>query len=66
MIEMHMALLALRRIALVSTQSELNVARMDVADLLDQAGWRKLAQTVIDSIGRPVACDDREGPSSQG
>ena len=31
MIEMHMALLALRRIALASAQSELDVARMDVA-----------------------------------
>lgn len=64
MIDLHRVLLALRRIALVSTQSELDVARMDVADLLDQAGWSKSARTVIDSIGRPVASDDR-GNSSQ-
>ncbi len=64
MIEVFRALLALRRMALVSTQSELDVARMDVADLLDQAGWSKSARTVIDSIGRPVASDDR-GNSSQ-
>lgn len=55
MIELNMALLALRRIALISTQSELDVARMDVADVLDQAGWSKSARTVIDSMGRPVA-----------
>jgi hypothetical protein len=64
MIEMHMALRALRQIALASTHSELDVARMDVADLLDQAGWSKSARTVINSIGRPVASDDR-GNSSQ-
>jgi len=63
MIEMHVALLALRRIALVSTQSELDVARMDAADLLDQAVWRKSARSVIDSIGRPVASGDRDSPS---
>lgn len=38
MIETHMALLALRRIALASTQSELDIARMEMADLFDQAG----------------------------
>jgi len=63
MIEVHRALLALRQMALVSTQSELDVARMDVADLLEQAGWSKSARTVIDSIGRPVAPDDRDSPS---
>src|SRR3546814_8517445 len=36
-----------------------DLARMDAADLLDQAGWRKSARTVIDSIGRPVASGDR-------
>lgn len=63
MIELHGVLLALRRIALVSAQSELDVARMDVADLLDQADWSKSARTVIDSIGRPVDFDDRDSPS---
>jgi hypothetical protein len=63
MIEVHMVLFALRRIALASTQSELDVARMDVADLLDQAGWPKSARAVVDSIGRPVACGDRDSPS---
>jgi len=63
MIELHRVLLALRRIALVSTQSELDIGRMDVADVLDQAGWSKSARTVIDSIGRPVASDDRDSPS---
>jgi hypothetical protein len=63
MIEMNRALLVLRRIALVSTQSELDVARMDAADLLDQAGWSKAARSVIDSIGRPVPSDNRASPS---
>ncbi|AEG48619.1 MULTISPECIES: hypothetical protein [Sphingomonadaceae] len=66
MIEMHLALSALRRVALVSTQSELDAARMEAADILDQAGWEKSARIVIDSIGRPVASDDQEGPSRQG
>ncbi|HUD94847.1 hypothetical protein [Sphingobium sp.] len=66
MIEMHMALRALRQIALASTQSELDVARMDAADILDEAGWEKSARTVIDSIGPPVASDDAEGTQQQG
>jgi len=36
---------------------------MDAADLLDQAGWRKSARTVIDSIGRPVGRADQDSPS---
>jgi len=66
MIEMHMALSALRRVALVSTQGELDAARMEAADILDQAGWEISARTVIDSIGRPIASDDQEGPSQPG
>ena len=66
MIEMHMALRALKQIALASTQGELDIARMDAADILDQAGWENSARTVIDSIGRPVVPDDRESPPQQG
>jgi len=66
MIEMHLALRALRQIAIASTQSELDVARMDVADVLDRAGWENSARIVIDSIGRPIAADDQERPSQQG
>ncbi|MGE4410449.1 MAG: hypothetical protein AB7D33_07760 [Sphingobium sp.] len=65
MIEMHMALRALRQIALASTQSELDVARMEATDVLDQAGWENSARTVIDNIGLTVTAD-REGPSQQG
>lgn len=60
MIEMHLALHALRRLALVSTQSQLDVARMEAADILDQAGWEKSARTVVDTIGRGIAADDQE------
>jgi len=62
MIEMFLALQALRRIACVTTQSELDAARMDAADVLDQAGWEKSARAVIDSIGRPVASDTQGRP----
>ena len=55
MIEMHMALCALRRMALAATQQDLDAARMDAADVLDQAGWEKSARNVIDSIGVPIA-----------
>jgi len=55
MIEMHMALRALRRMALAATQQDLDAARMDAADVLDQAGWEKSARHVIDSIGVPIA-----------
>lgn len=63
MTDMVMALLALRQIAPVTTQSELDAARMEAADILDQAGWEKSARTVIDSIGRSVADHHRERPS---
>lgn len=71
MIEMHMGLRAQRQIALAADQSELDVARTAVADILERAGWENSARTVIDSIRCPVvsqdaASDDQEGPSQQG
>ena len=63
MTDMVMALRALRRVALVATQSELDSARMEAADILDQAGWEKSARAVIDSIGLPVADHHPERPS---
>jgi len=71
MIEMHMGLRALRQIALAADQSERDVVRTDVSDILERAGWENSARIAIDSIGRPVvshdaASDDQEGPSQQG
>lgn len=64
MIEMAIALRALRRLALACSQSELDMARMEAADVLDQAGWTKSASTVVDSIGLSVVPDERERPSA--
>lgn len=61
-----MALRALRQIALAAIQSELDAARMEAADILDQAGWENSARTVIDSIGHPVTSADRQSPPQQG
>ena len=71
MIEMHMGLRALRQIALAADQSERDVVRTDVSDILERAGWENSARTVIDSICCPVvshdaASDDQEDPSQQG
>ena len=61
MIDMTIALRALRQLALASTQSELDVARMEAMDVLDEAGWKKSARAVRHAIGLPVtSC---EGPS---
>ena len=65
MIDMHLVLRALRRLALASTQDEIDVARMEAADILDQAGWERSARIVVESIGRPVVPDSRASASQR-
>jgi hypothetical protein len=63
MIDMALVLRALRRLSLASTQDEIDAARMEAVDVLDQAGWEKSARVVLDSIGRPVASQDAANTS---
>ncbi|WP_176598791.1 hypothetical protein [Sphingobium sp. 15-1] len=65
MIDMHLALRALRRLALASTQDEIDAARMEAADVLDQAGWERSARIVVESIGRSVVSDSRASSSQR-
>ncbi|WP_422932389.1 hypothetical protein [Sphingobium cupriresistens] len=51
--------------ALASTQGDLDAARLDAADVLDQAGWEKSARHVIDCIGVPVAPANGEEIASE-
>ncbi|EXS71090.1 MULTISPECIES: hypothetical protein [unclassified Sphingobium] len=62
MIDMNMALRALKRIALASSHRELDAARIEAADILDQAGWTRSARIVIDTIGLPIVRDDGDRP----
>ena len=62
MIDITMALRALKRLALASTHGELDAARIEAADVLDQAGWTRSSRIVIDAIGRPPVCDERGSP----
>ncbi|PJG47231.1 hypothetical protein CAF53_02480 [Sphingobium sp. LB126] len=52
------ALLSLRRLARAATQDELDAARMEAADILDDAGWERSARAVLDVLGRPVSASN--------
>ncbi|MBN9990949.1 hypothetical protein JND45_16575, partial [Listeria monocytogenes] len=54
MIDMTIALRALKRLALASTHGELDAARIEAADVLDQAGWTRSARIVNDAIALRV------------
>lgn len=60
MIDMHSAL---RRLALASTQDEIDATRMEAVDVLDQAGWETSARSVMESIGRPIPPDSHARPA---
>lgn len=55
MTDMTTALRGLRRLALAATQKELDAARMEAADILDQAGWEHSARVVIQALGSSVS-----------
>lgn len=59
MIDMALALRTIRQLALSSTQDELDAARMEAMDALDQAGWERSARAVAEAIGLPVAGAER-------
>ena len=58
MTDMVMVLRALRQIAVARSQTELDIARIDAADVLDQAGWEKSARIVTNCVGLPIAPPD--------
>ena len=66
MIDMTIALRALRQLALASTQCELDAARMEAMDVLDQAGWEKSSRAVRHAIGIPVARPQSPSPGRIG
>jgi hypothetical protein len=63
MVDMITTLRGLRRLALASTQAELDAARMEAADILDQAGWERSARGVIETLGRSVSGPDDHSKS---
>lgn len=64
MIDVVLALRVVRQLALASTQDDLDAARMEAVDILDQAGWDKSARIVTEAIGLPIAsADNPESPS---
>jgi hypothetical protein len=62
MIDMTIALRALKRLALASTHGELDAARIEAADVLDQAGWTRSARIVNDAIALRIGSGDGDRP----